>query len=92
MASSTMPLSEARLRKKTDRQLVQLARKEITRSLDCARRRALAEAAARYASARILIALAKPARKEYAKLEAGLEAARDSLVHAGMASTASAAA
>ncbi len=90
MASSTTPLSEARLRKKTDHQLVLLARKEISRSLDCARRRALAEATARYASARILVALAKPARKEYVKLEARLQAARDSLASAGLTSAASA--
>jgi hypothetical protein len=79
MGTQEARLSVAELRQRTDRQLILLARNEITRSLDCAKRNALAEAETRYDSARILVAAARTSEEEFAELAARLETIRASL-------------
>jgi hypothetical protein len=69
-------ISLSELRRKTDRQLVALVRREIERSLGLARRGALAEAEAMWNQARSLLTVARAPENERSALEARLDEAR----------------
>ena len=88
MNTTLFELTEADLRRKTDRQLVLLARRELARAAECAGSRDLAEARARYSSARALLAAAQCRSEESTELTVQLEAVRASISHAGSAAVA----
>jgi hypothetical protein len=73
MSPANVPASLADLRRKTDRQLVHLARRELARAVELARAGARAEAQALRSSARTWLAIAKIPEKENAKLAAQIE-------------------
>jgi hypothetical protein len=78
-------ISLSELRRRTDRQLVALVRREIESSLGLARRGALVEAEAMWNQARNLLAVARAPESERNALEKRLDEARAKFPRAGAA-------
>jgi hypothetical protein len=83
MKQALIQLTEADLRRKTDNQLLLLARHEAERAFAYAQSRDLSAAEARYSSARLLLAAAQSTPEESAELAARLEAVRAALGRSG---------
>ena len=69
-------LSLAELRRRTDRELVILAGREIERSMRFVSRGAIAEAEATYRQARVLLRIARATDAQRSEMEARLEQTR----------------